>query len=565
MRELADLLGYVNLALYTAVALVALWQWRQGRGRAALWAALAFGSIALVVDVGSIVDAAVDGGAFQGVVTRLIIAALALFPYFLYRFTIAFRPPTRSLERLLALMTVAVVGWTFLLPDIPEEGEPRTALFTAFVAAFTVHWTVLTIVVAWRLWRAGQGQPGVARRRMRTLAFASLAITVALIVSANSPDNDAAGVVSQALSFFAASSFLLALAPPTALRFLWRRAETAKVQETVGQLMMLTSEREIVERVLPPMAGLVGASSVTLCAPDGSVLGTYGREDGERLEVPLPAGHTVVVRTTSYAPYFGGDELATLHTVGALTELALDRSRLFAQEREARLVLERADELKTNFIALAAHELRNPVTVVHGIVETLERLDESLDERQRAELRGALRDQTARLSALVEQLLDLSRLDAEAIAIAPERLRIRERVDAIVSSAAAGRRSDVRLDVPDDLEANVDPEVLERVLSNLVVNALRYGEAPVTVRAEQRDRHFRLTVEDSGTGVPPDFVPDLFERFTRSRGAGAGGTGLGLAIARSYARAHRGDLLYERSRTAGASFQLVIPASGVDS
>jgi signal transduction histidine kinase len=93
------------------------------------------------------------------------------------------------------------------------------------------------------------------------------------------------------------------------------------------------------------------------------------------------------------------------------------------------------------------------------------------------------------------------------------------------------------------------------------VNAFRYGDPPVTVRAEQRDRHFRLTVEDRGPGVAPEFVPDLFERFTRSgEGRARGiGTGLGLAIARSYANAHRGDLIYEHAEPHGARFQLVLP------
>jgi signal transduction histidine kinase len=82
----------------------------------------------------------------------------------------------------------------------------------------------------------------------------------------------------------------------------------------------------------------------------------------------------------------------------------------------------------------------------------------------------------------------------------------------------------------------------------------------VIVSAEQNDRHFRLTVEDRGAGVAPEFVPDLFERFSRSRGARTRpGTGLGLAIARSYALAHRGDLVYERARPGGARFQLVLP------
>jgi signal transduction histidine kinase len=79
----------------------------------------------------------------------------------------------------------------------------------------------------------------------------------------------------------------------------------------------------------------------------------------------------------------------------------------------------------------------------------------------------------------------------------------------------------------------------------------------------QQDRHLRVTVEDHGDGVPEQFVPSLFERFSRSDDARArsGGTGLGLAIARSYARAHRGDLVYEPLRPHGARFQLVIPIS----
>jgi signal transduction histidine kinase len=83
----------------------------------------------------------------------------------------------------------------------------------------------------------------------------------------------------------------------------------------------------------------------------------------------------------------------------------------------------------------------------------------------------------------------------------------------------------------------------------------------VIVRVEQTDHHLRISVEDRGRGVEPRFVPDLFERFSRSEGsrASATGTGLGLAIARSYARAHGGDLVYEDARPHGARFRLVLP------
>ena len=81
------------------------------------------------------------------------------------------------------------------------------------------------------------------------------------------------------------------------------------------------------------------------------------------------------------------------------------------------------------------------------------------------------------------------------------------------------------------------------------------------MRAEQRDRRFRLVVEDHGRGVAPQFVPRLFDRFTRSEGSAAGrrGAGLGLAIARTYARAHDGDVLYEPAEPSGARFLLVLP------
>jgi signal transduction histidine kinase len=156
-------------------------------------------------------------------------------------------------------------------------------------------------------------------------------------------------------------------------------------------------------------------------------------------------------------------------------------------------------------------------------------------------------------------LLDLSRLDADAISISPERINLRDRIEEIVASVAAERSDDVQIRIDPDLEAPADPGALERIVGNLVANALRYGMPPVSVDAVQHDRHLRVFVEDHGDGVPPQFVPQLFERFTRGGRERVGGTGLGLAIARSYARAHDGDLVYEDAEPHGARFQLVLP------
>ena len=574
MSTLVSVVDWTNLALFTALGVVAVLQWRGGRGRAAIWAALSFGSLALVADVGRALPEEPDT-ALEHVAGRLLIAALVLFPYFLYRFTTAFKKPTRRLERFLGLMTIVVLGWTFVLPGFPAQGEPWPAWFVAYIVGFLVHFSTLLIVVSIRLWRAGRAQPGVARRRMQMFSFGAAAITAALLLAGTDPDE--VSWVALAISILGTVSgltFLLGLAPPALLRAAWRRPEQRQVQDAIADLMTATSEDEVARRVLPPMAAIVGADAVALQADDGRIIGWHGatdsmlaeleapdapREEGShRVTIPMPLGR-LAVWTSEYAPYFGGDELRVLATLGALTGLAVDRSRLFAHEREARLALERADELKTQFVALAAHELRTPVTSIHGIACTLQARLEQLAEKPRNELVQTLAEQTTRMAALVEQLLDLSRLEADAIPIAPEPIAVRSEVEEIVTAAAGERTEEVNVDIEPRLVTVVDRNAFERIVSNLVVNALRYGDAPVTLTAAQHDRHFRLAVEDCGTGVPADLVPSLFERFTRGSERREPGTGLGLAIAQAYARAHGGDLAYQPARPNGARFELVLP------
>jgi signal transduction histidine kinase len=571
---LVSVVDWTNLVLFSALGVVALFQWRAGRGRAGVWAALSFGALALVIDVGRLLPDDPDT-ALEHVAGRLVVAALVLFPYFLYRFTTAFRPPTARLERFLGLMTAAMLVWTFVLPEFPAEGEPWPAWFVAYIVGFLFHFSVLTIVVAVRLWRAGRAEPGVARRRMEMFAFGTAAITAALLLAGTAPEDGSPVALAIALlATVTALTFLLGLTPPALLRAVWRRPEQRRVQDAIVDLMTATTEEEVASRVIPPMAAIVGAQAVALQAEDGRVIAAHGTTDemltelGRNDETRAPNAHLVTLPmpfgrlalwTSAYAPYFGGDELRLLTTLGALTGLALDRSRLFADERAARVALERADELKTQFVALAAHELRTPVTSIHGIARTLEARLAALSDETRGELVQALADQTARMATLVEQLLDLSRLEAHAIRIKPEPIAVRSEVEDIVTTAAGEQAGDVDVAIEPKLVTVVDRNAFERIVSNLVVNALRYGEAPVTLTAAQHDRHFRLAVEDRGEGVPHDFVPTLFERFTRGGERREPGTGLGLAIAQAYARAHGGELAYQPARPRGARFEFVLP------
>jgi signal transduction histidine kinase len=566
LHQLVTSLNVVNSILFVVLAAVAVRRWRRKRDDAAGWLTLSFLALGLIVTAGRLIPTH-PHGLVPNALQRLDIELLVLFPYLGYRFATAFVPPSRRLQRLVALLTVGLSLWTLALPSIPAAGDPRPNGFLVYLLAFLVHWTLLSIVVTLRLWRAGRGQPSVARIRMRMLSFASAALTVAIIGSAVANNQSSVGaVIVQVIALLSAFAFLLGLEPPQIVRASWRTEETLRLQEAIRGLMTLaTTRKEVAQRVLGPVAALVGARAARIIDGDGVVLAEQSvPEDAAGLEpvrVEEP-GVVLQVWTSPYAPFFGEDEIRTLHTVAALAGIALDRVRLFEQEHQSRIALERANELMTNFVALAAHELRTPVTTVHGFVQTLNHLGDRLREEQKDELRLALEQQTARMAALVEQLLDLSRLDADAVDVQPQELDLRQRLQEIVAVAAGSRLDDVRVEVTGTATAVVDPSIVDHIVTNLVTNALRYGKAPVRVKASVDDGQVRISVEDSGPGVAVEIEETLFERFTRAGVARdrVAGTGLGLAIARAYARAHSGDLRYERGQPAGACFVVELPS-----
>jgi signal transduction histidine kinase len=273
--------------------------------------------------------------------------------------------------------------------------------------------------------------------------------------------------------------------------------------------------------------------------------------------IPLYAnGHLIGFLSTDHSgePFTLGElELATLRSAGIIAGTLLEKAILRAQAQ-------RLTEARNQFISVAAHELRTPLTAIYGLAVTLDERADDLSRERLLEMRHALREQADRMSNLIEQLLDLSRLDLGAVTLHPQPLAIGPAVEETVDLVAPNERDEIEIEIPGELVAVVDETALARIVGNLVVNAIRYGEPPVTIHAEQHDRHLRLSVEDRGVGIDPAFVPRIFDRFTRGTRKTAGkGSGLGLAIARAYADAHGGTLIYEPARPSGARFELVLP------
>jgi signal transduction histidine kinase len=292
---------------------------------------------------------------------------------------------------------------------------------------------------------------------------------------------------------------------------------------------------------------------------DGSGEDPILRDGGTAIIAPMAGRDTVLGFLAGSDGELAPDHVAEIGAYADLVAAFLEQG--LEQER-----LNRLGDLKSHFIALASHELRAPVAVIHGIGVTLHKRQEELDLDEVSRLHGILNEQTTHLAALVNQLLDLSRLEADAIKLQREEILVREFVESIVQHVAADHAAKIEIDVEPRVRALVDRSAFERIVANLIANAVRYGEPPVRVVAAQRDTHFRLAVEDRGPGVGKDFVPRLFERFARGQQSQASpsGSGLGLAIAQSFAHAHGGELLYADAEPKGARFELVLPHPALD-
>lgn len=261
---------------------------------------------------------------------------------------------------------------------------------------------------------------------------------------------------------------------------------------------------------------------------------------------------------------FEAEDVDLLTRFGRLASLALDNARLYSsaqqelhERRRAEKELERyadelrevnrellaADEMKTHFVATASHELRTPLTSVLGFAKTLLGHWDSLSDDQRREQIRLMEEQAARLARLVDELLTMSRIDAGAVDVRAETVDL----DVAIRHAVAAfgeRASDVEVVSSDGPRVVADPDHVQQILTNYVANALRHGAPPVRIAAERHDGWVEIVVEDHGGGVPPDFVPRLFQKFAQPAGT-QGGTGLGLSIVRGLARAQGGDVWYE--------------------
>jgi PAS domain S-box-containing protein len=226
--------------------------------------------------------------------------------------------------------------------------------------------------------------------------------------------------------------------------------------------------------------------------------------------------------------------------------------------------LRELDRLKSEFIATASHELRTPLTSVQmGVHLLLEGAVGELNEKQ-MEVLSACREDCERLDKLMRDLLDLSRIEAGESQPALKTIRTREFIVKAtedlrpqVESKGLSFNVIIPVGLPDVM---IDSSQIERVLANLVVNAIRYTkQGEIRIGAEPRGNYIAVSVSDTGTGIPQEYLPHIFDKFVQVPGAATGGAGLGLAISRLIIEGHGGQIGAQSQLGHGSTFTFTLP------
>ena len=250
--------------------------------------------------------------------------------------------------------------------------------------------------------------------------------------------------------------------------------------------------------------------------------------------------------------------------------LAIENSKLYIDQVEARRKVEDLSRLKDEFLSIASHELRTPVTSIKGYTQLAKTLIREKDFQTSEEYLDIALDQIDRMSRLILELLDVSRIETGRLQIRKEGIEWPQFVQTVVRhySAVGGRNYHVEVP-PKPLLVSGDRDRLEQVLGNLIENAVKYSPdgTDVTVRVEERANQLITSVIDRGIGIPQDELSQVFERFHRGRQVSStnyGGLGLGLYITRQIVERHGGDIRVESKEGGGTTFSFTLPAVSAD-
>jgi signal transduction histidine kinase len=261
------------------------------------------------------------------------------------------------------------------------------------------------------------------------------------------------------------------------------------------------------------------------------------------------------------------DDARMLGLFGDQVAAALTTVDAFGRQRQAVEQLERLNRAKSEFVSIVSHEFRTPLTGIQGFSEMMR--DEELTMEEMREYAGDINKDSQRLNRMINEMLDLDRMESGRMTIHPEPIDLNSVVDEVAGRVRPNAPNHtLTLDLQPDLpQIQADRDRMTQVASNLLNNAVKYsptgGRITVTTRADGTD--VRLDVRDEGLGIPPEALETIFERFSRVDSQATKdiqGTGLGLPIVRQIVQLHGGKVWAESELGKGSVFHVVLPLAG---
>ncbi|GAC1504594.1 MAG: hypothetical protein NVS1B3_01570 [Candidatus Dormibacteraceae bacterium] len=576
--QLVISVGFGLLAVRTTVSWIRQPDKRHG------FLALALGSLALTVMIAPILG---GSGPEDQALTDIALGLFLLSGYSLLRFRDSFVPLTERTRRLVSV-GIALVAALGLFAQLPSDIlRPHSPLQLIALTAVLVAWVLCILEPLVRFWFAALGRHAVEAARLRALSLGSASILLVVMFGMFGPSLGVGGPVTTSLVTLAAIPILwVSFAPPAWLRRFWRQPEEDQFRSALHDLLLYSPDRQtLAHRALGWAQRLVGGESAFVIDSDRSILAAEGvgvdeaeqtaaqndflsvtaqghepwRKD-HMLIVPLALQKgpgAIVLVSGRLTPIFGEDELNRLVQYAISISAGLDRVGL--NERIAAL-----EKAKSDFLNIASHELRGPMTIIKGYLTMFEAGSFGELSPKASSVLPLLISKSDEINWMLEQMLETSRLEEGRLELNRRQCDVVETTDTAIDGVRILLRShDLKVDEPaEPVVADIDRDRFQMVVRNMLSNAVKYSPAgsDITVRIQRQDGKATVSVTDHGGGISQQDQAKLFTRFGRAESTQhVQGTGLGLWLSREIARMHDGDLTVESTLGSGSTFVLAVP------
>jgi signal transduction histidine kinase len=588
---LSVVLAVLPLAIEIAFVLLSvamLADWLSHRERRRGYLALAFGSLTLLVLIAPSLS---ESGPYGRLLIDLGILLFLLSGWALLMFRDSFIPLDSSTRRFVAFVIVLVAALSIFVQLPTDAQAPHGALQTIALAAILIIWAVCVVEPIVTLWLASRGRPAVEGARMRSLSLGYAGLVAVIMfgtLGGSLVSNDAAQLVLNLVALAIVPMLFISFYPPAWLRRLWSQPEEEELRQGLHSLLTFSPDRVTqAGRALEWATRLVGGKGALIIDSDSSILTYSGLSAQEADEVAARAAASpqagevrspprgsptlviplemqegtgaMVVVAGAFTPLFGDDEVIRLRQYAGSITAGLDRVALSARIQD----LEKA---KTEFMNIASHELRGPMTVIKGYLTMLEGGSLGALAPKAMAILPLLIAKADEVNSMVEQMLEAARLEEGRFGLRKHQGDIVELTELAIDSVRPMlAKHELSLELPPEpIFAEVDSERFQIVVKNLVTNAIKYSaaEEPITVSVDRNGKTARVIVVDQGIGIAPEDQAMLFTKFgriQRESNMHVAGSGLGLWLSREIARMHDGDITVDSAEGKGSTFTFEVP------